>query len=174
MDAYAHVQAIEVDFFPDFCDNFNHAEAELQDVCTFEFRSDPIIAIKEAHDHVAVADGIHFVQLQFIAFFVEGSEQLAEHLHDLFRCFVCRVRREAYDVREQHRDVAVAAALAQFGRSDLTAQMLGYQAQDEVLDHLFLVRCLALSIVPVDLSLDVVVIVEYRIDAENREEDDVV
>ena len=71
MNADAHVEAIEVNFLAHLRDDLDHAEAQLGDVGALLFWLDAVIAVQEAHHHVAVADRIDLVELQLIALFVE-------------------------------------------------------------------------------------------------------
>ena len=80
MNAYSHVE-VDFEIFSHFLDNFDHFDTELDHIVSLLAGVLAVVLVSEAHDHIAISDGIDLEEVQFLALDVEIDEETAQHLY---------------------------------------------------------------------------------------------
>jgi hypothetical protein len=102
-----HVQLVEFDHAADLRNSLDHTDAELHDVVSFFRRSLAVTFVEEAHDDVAVSDGVELEEIQSVTLFVEVGEESGQHLDHLSTCFTGRISGVSADVCEEDGHITV-------------------------------------------------------------------
>lgn len=107
MNPYPHVEPIKIDLFADLVDDPDHGHGQLDDIVGFFGDCLPVVLVGHPHNHVAISDGVKFVQPQSVALDVEVGEQLRQHLNHLSGALARRKVGETNYIGKQNGDLFV-------------------------------------------------------------------